>query len=67
MQGRAGLSFPLGQTSVYTACLLLSYKPAQSSSPEVAHQAALRSVVGSGLQGDGSEQKVLARWGLFSF
>ena len=28
---------------------------------------ALRSVVGSGIQGDGSEQKVLALWGLFSF
>ncbi|KAG8000293.1 hypothetical protein GBF38_002525, partial [Nibea albiflora] len=41
VQGRAGLLFPLGQTSLYTACLLLFlqiHQDRSASPPEVAHQ-----------------------------
>lgn len=33
MQGRAGLLFPLGQTSLYTACLPLFYKSTKTVVP----------------------------------
>ena len=73
MQGRAGLLFPLGQTPLYTACLLLFYKSTKTAAPlrlrwhTRGNVSVLSTVVGTGLQGDGTEQKVCALWGLFTF
>lgn len=69
---RAGLLFPLGETSLCTACLFLFYKSTKTVAPlrlrwhTSGNVSVLCSVFGTGLQGDGSEQ-IRTLWGLFSF